>query len=127
MSEQIRIDLQAADVDTAQLDELTRALREELLQLDVDDVTSVSAGPAPPGSKAVELAVIGSLIVTLKGTAELAEKVMSVVRSWLNRGAAADADVEVTIGDHTIKLSGASKEQQDALVAEFVRAARASS
>lgn len=124
MGEQIRIDLATTDVDPAELDALTRALRDELLLLDVEDVSSVSAGPAPPGAKAIDLAVIGSLIVTLKGTADLANMVISAVKSWLNRRAATGAEVEVTIGEHTLKLSSASEEQQAALVAEFVKASR---
>lgn len=123
MGEQIRIDLATTDIDSAELDALTRALRDELLLLDVDDVSSVSAGPAPPGAKAVDLAVIGTLIVTLKGTAELASKVVSVVRAWMSRTAASGAEVELTIGEHSLKLSSASEDQQAALIAEFVKAA----
>ena len=61
---QLEINLQVDDdLSTYEFDELTAALQRELLQLDVDGVERVSAGPAPDGSRGVDLAALGALIV----------------------------------------------------------------
>jgi hypothetical protein len=65
MSEDIRVEfVGGTDIDPAEIDALTMALREEILQVDeVDRVEQASEGPAPEGSKALDLAAIGALIV----------------------------------------------------------------
>ena len=63
MATEMRIELFEPDADLEEIDRLTSDLREELLELDVDSVSPPSAGPAPPGSKGLELAAIGTLLV----------------------------------------------------------------
>jgi len=116
----LRIEEDGADDD--RLDSLATTLREELLALDVDGVRRPSAGAAPDGSRALELAAIGALLVTLKGTTEVISSVVSAIRGWLSRGSSGRS-VEVTIGDRTLKLTAATPEQQDRMVEEFLRAA----
>jgi hypothetical protein len=45
----LRLQLTEEGADAEQLDELTGFLRQELLQLDVEDVTKLPAGEPPPG------------------------------------------------------------------------------
>jgi Effector Associated Constant Component 1 len=118
----LRIEEDGADDD--RLDSLTTTLRAELLALDVDDVRRPSGGAAPEGSRALELAAIGALLVTLKGSTEAISSVVTAIRGWLSRGSSGRA-VEVTIGDRTLKLTAATPEQQDRVVAEFLRTATA--
>jgi hypothetical protein len=122
MSSALAIELSEAGSDPARLDELTNRLREELLDLDVDDVERVSAGEAPAGTRAIELAAIGALLVTMQQSGVLVAKVVNTVREWLKRDPEPTRAVKITLGDRTIELTAASSEQQDKLVAEFVRA-----
>jgi hypothetical protein len=118
----VKIELFEPEADAERVDELTQLLREELLQLDVDSAEPVPGGPAPEGSKGLELATIGALLVTLRSSAELAERVVSVVRSWLRRGSSPARAVRLTVEGRTLELSAATDAQQQQLVEEFVRA-----
>jgi hypothetical protein len=123
MDQEIRVDfLGDASTDPAELDSLTRELSAEILQVgEVDRVDQVSAGPAPPGSKGLDVAAIGSLVVAIAPGLQAAGKVIEVVRSWLSRRPGSAPPLQMTIGDRSITVV-ADKEQQDALVAAFIEA-----
>ena len=121
MGAELKIELFEPDADLETVDELTHDLRLELLDLDVDSVSPVSAGPAPPGSKGLELAAVGALLVTVKGSVEVVTSVVSAVRSWLQRGASQQRTLKISVEGRTLELSGATTEQQQQLVDEFVR------
>jgi hypothetical protein len=108
------------EADARELEELTARLRRELLALDVEAVERAPAGPAPEGTRAVDLAAIGTLLVTLgKGAAALAPLV-AAVRSWLSaRGA---GTVKMQIGGDTIEVTGALSAEQRALVDAWIAA-----
>lgn len=124
MGEDIRVEfVGGADIDPAEIDALTMALREEILQVDeVDRVEQASEGPAPEGSKALDLAAIGALIVGITPGVQAVGKVVEVVRNWLSARSPSTPQLEMTIGDKSIILRP-DKDQQDALVAAFVAAA----
>ena len=62
----VDITLDAGDGASAEeLDELTAALRRELLRLDVESVDRPSGGPAPADARGPEIAMLGALIVEL--------------------------------------------------------------
>jgi hypothetical protein len=125
MSTEILVELFDADVEPEQLDELARSLRRELLELDVDDVEPATAGDAPPGTRGIELAVIGALLVKAQASGELLTKVVGVLRRWLRASPAAPArTVRVTLGDRTLELGNATDDQQHRLVEEFLSSAR---
>lgn len=121
MGTELKIELFEPDADLETIDELTRNLRMELLELDVDAVSPPSAGPAPPGSKGLELAAIGALLVQVKGTVQVVSAVISAVRSWLARGSSPGRTLKVTVDGRTLELSAATAEQQQQLVDEFLR------
>jgi len=120
MDTQVLVTIDETGADELRLESLSHHLRDELLTLDVDDVRHVSAGPAPPGTRAIELAAVGALLVTLKGSVDLVDRVVGAVRSWLAAGSP-ERTVELSVGDRTLKLSAASAQQQERLVAEFLR------
>jgi Effector Associated Constant Component 1 len=109
--------------DPERLDELTRLLRGELVEV-ADDVRPVSGGQAPPGTRAIDVATVGALLVAVKGSVEAVTAIVSVVRSWLRRGSTPRV-VELTVAGTTLRLDAASEQQQQQLVDEFVRAVRA--
>ena len=120
MGEELLLKIDEAGADDERLDELTATLREQLLALDVDDVRRPSAGDAPEGTRAIGLVAIGALLVSLKGSFEAVSSVVETVRGWLSHEPAGRT-VEVTIGDRTLKLASATPEQQDRVIAEFMR------
>ena len=122
MSSALAIELTETGSDPERIDELTTRLRGELLDLDVEAVERVSAGPAPDGSRAIELAAIGALLVTVEQSGELVAKVVNTIREWLKRDPEPTRTVKISLGNRVIELTAASNEQQDRLIAEFVRA-----
>lgn len=107
--------------DAERLQELTYELRAELLWLDVDEVTLVSGGDSPPGSRAIDLAAVGSLLVSMKDSLQLLGQVAAAVEAWLGRGSAGRT-VELSIGDKALRVTSVSSDQQDRLIEEFIHA-----
>lgn len=123
MSEDIRVEfVSGTDADVAELDTLTRALRAEILQVDeVDRVDQATAGPAPEGSKGLDVAAIGALVVGVAPGVQALAKVVDVVRNWLASRSPSTPPLQMTIGDKSITVV-TDKKQQDALIAAFVAA-----
>ena len=126
MNEDIRVEfVSGPDADPGEMDALTRALRAEILEVDeVDRVEQASAGPAPEGSKGLDVAAIGALIVGVAPGVQAVAKVIEVVRGWLARHSSSTPPLQMTIGDKSIVVR-ADKEQQDELVAAFIAAVTA--
>jgi hypothetical protein len=118
---ELRIELFEPDADPETVDELTRSLRHELLDLDVDSVTQPVVGPAPEGTKGLELVAIGALLVQVKNSIPVVTAVVSAVRSWLQRGSSPGRSLKVTVDGRTLELTAATAAQQQQIVEEFVR------
>jgi hypothetical protein len=95
---EIVVSVDEADADPEQRDALCRALRAELLDLEVDDVRRVVSGDAPPGSRAPDVVAIGQLVVLIPASVQATASVVSTVRGWLGRGPESRT-VELTIGE----------------------------
>jgi|KBSMisStaDraftv2_1062788.scaffolds.fasta_scaffold209668_1 hypothetical protein len=123
MTEDIRVEFMSGpDSDPAEIDALTRALRDEILEVDeVDRVEQASAGPAPEGAKGLDIAAIGALVVGVGPGVQAVVKVLEVVRNWLAGRSSSTPPLQMTIGDKSITVV-ADKKQQDALVAAYVAA-----
>jgi hypothetical protein len=106
------------DADPERVDVLTGYLREELLQLDVDDVRRATGGPPPEGSRSFEVAAIGALLVAASEMATSLDQIIAVVRKWAGGG---PRTVKITLGGDSLELSNASREQQNELVHAFIR------
>jgi hypothetical protein len=89
---------------------LARRLRAELLDLDVAAVEPVPEPAAPAGTKGLG-ALLGTLAVKL-GPAAL-KAVVTKIRDWASRNG---RSVEVTLDGDTVKLTGATSEQQELLL-----------
>jgi hypothetical protein len=117
---QLVVSINEGGADASRLEDLSLALRQDLLELDVDDVQPLRTGEAPAGTRAIDVAAVGALLVSLSSSAGAVTRVVDMLRGWLTRGSGGRT-VELSIGDKTLKLSGASSEQQDRLVQEFLR------
>jgi hypothetical protein len=95
----VRVD---SDCDDDELLNLTHDLRLELLELDID---VVRPRPAPPVPDAQGTATVsGRLVVSLDGGPSL-RSVVGAVRAWAARNR---SDVEVSLGDDVLTVSGAA-------------------
>jgi hypothetical protein len=88
--------------DPVELDELTRQLRAEVNELDVNSVEQVSAGQAPEGSKAVDMAALGQLAVTL--TPSLVPPLFDLLKSWVERKPSTPVKITVKSGRKSTQI-----------------------
>jgi hypothetical protein len=120
VSDGLAVNVDEVGADSERLEELSLALRAELLELNVDDVQRLRVGQAPAGTRALDVAAVGALLVSLSSSAGAVSRVVNLVRGWLKRGSPGRT-VELPIGDKTLKLSEASTEQQERLIQQFLR------
>ncbi|MEU5634670.1 hypothetical protein ACIA8I_35235 [Streptomyces rishiriensis] len=106
---QILVAEDGADVED--IAELTGYLREELLRLDVDDVTSVPGEEPPPGARVVEVAAIGALLVTLGSTVTGLRQVLDAIREWRGRCRESRPSLHLSLDDDVLEISEATDEQ----------------
>jgi hypothetical protein len=121
MSDEILVELfsKGEPVDPGEVERLSLALRREFLEIDeVEQVGAASAGPAPEGSRGLDVAALGALALSVEPTIDVLVKVFGVVRSWLGQGG---STMRVTVNGQSIELTP-TKEQQDALVQRFIKA-----
>lgn len=88
--------------DAAELDDLTRQLRAEVEELNVDSVGQVSAGPAPEGTKALDLAAIGQMAVTLAPA--IVPPLFDLLKSWVERKPSTPVKLRVKVGKRTAQI-----------------------
>jgi hypothetical protein len=106
------------DADPEEIAEATLQLRRELLDLDVGAVEVPRAGEAPPGTRAVELAALGGLVVSV-AKPELLAAVVAAVRSWLSRSQR--RSIKLALGGDVLELTGVSSDEQRRLTDEWLR------
>lgn len=105
------------DDEAAEIAEATRQLRRELLELDVVAVEIPSAGEPPPGSRAIDVAMLGTLLVHLAEPDMLAG-VVAVVRSWLS--GSSKRSIKMELGGDVLELKGVSSQEQRRLTDEWL-------
>jgi hypothetical protein len=121
MGSEVRVRLSEDGADAERLASLTGFLRQDLLQLDVQNVTALRAGEPPPGARAIDVAAVGGLLVSLSGSAEALRAVVAAVRKWLTRGEGVRRTVRLEMGGDVLELSEASAADQDRLIDVFIR------
>ena len=102
------------DSDAEELAELTRRLRGQLLELDVDTVEPATGGEAPAGSKGVELLAIGGLVIQFAMKSEVLKSVVDATTAWLGRQQG--RSVKRTLDGDTLEVTGVSSDEQRRLV-----------
>jgi hypothetical protein len=106
------------DADAEEVAEATLQLRRELLELDVEAVELPRAGEAPPGTRAVELAALGALLVTVAQSG-LLTPVVAAVRSWL--AGSPQRSIKLELGGDVLELTALSSREQRRLTDEWLR------
>ncbi len=88
--------------DTNELDALTRQLWMEMEELNIDSIERVSSGPAPQGTKAVDLAAIGQMAVTLAPA--IIPPLFELLKSWVERKPSTPVKIRVKVGKKTAQI-----------------------
>ena len=109
----------AADAEPEWVERSGRRLRAELEELDVDEVTAAAASDAPPGSKGVDVAALGDLLVTMSASGGVFATVVATVRNWLARRDDATS-VKLTVDGDTLELSRANAAERADLIQAFI-------
>jgi hypothetical protein len=104
--------------DAEDVAEATLQLRRELLELDVDAIEIPRAGEPPPGSRAGELAALGTLVVTV-AQSQLLASVVAAVQSWLS--SSHRRSIKLELGGDVLELAGVSSAEQRRLTDEWLR------
>jgi hypothetical protein len=105
------------DGDADEVAQATLQLRRELLDLDVNAVEMPRAGEPPPGSKAVDVAALGALVVNLADS-QLLAAVVAAVRSWL--AGSPRRSIKLQLGGDALELTGVSSKEQRRLTDEWL-------
>jgi hypothetical protein len=114
---ELRVELELdPQADAAEIETRTLQLRDELLDLDVDDVRQPSVGRPPEGAKGGDVVLLGTLVVT--AGREAVRVVVQAVGAWLSRNRV--RSITVRIDGDTLELSAASKDEQLKLVELFL-------
>ena len=106
--------------DAEDRERLGRQLRDELRELDVDEVSSAAGAPAPDGAKSGAAASLTEWLVTLSSGGGVFVTVIATIKDWLSRRDGAHT-VRVTINGDTLELSRATPVERAELIETFVR------
>lgn len=120
MAIELSIQLDEVDADSEWMGALAGFLRQELLQLDVEDVNTLHAGEPPLGARAFDVVAVGGLLVTLGRSVGGLRAVVFAVRKWLARGEGALRTVRLEIAGDVLELSAATAADQQRLIELFV-------
>jgi hypothetical protein len=118
---EVDVSIAETGADPEHLEELARALREEILTLDVESVVPGSGGEAPPGARAIDAAAAGALVVSVAPALEMMARLVTTVVDWLRRSGT-ERTVRLKIGDDELELSGVSSATQQQLATDWIRA-----
>jgi hypothetical protein len=104
--------------DAQEVAEATLWLRRELLDLDVEAVELARAGEPPPGTRAVEVAALGALVVSV-AKSQVLVNVVAAVRSWL--GGQQQRSIKLELDGDVLELTGVSSKEQRRLADEWLQ------
>jgi len=122
VSTQVVVKVRETGADAERLSDLATALRTELLNLEVEYVDHARGATVPPGARGIDAVDAGVLVASLTTSAEIGRHLIASVQAWLRRGGDnVPRSVELKIGDHAVTITDATREQQDELIAGFLR------
>jgi hypothetical protein len=96
-----------ADADASELDLLTRHLRSEIQELDVESVDLLRDKPAPTGAKAVDPVTLGALAVAVLPA--VVPKLVEFLQSWTLRKENRTVKIKTQIGDQSLEIEYSPK------------------
>ncbi|MFE3599715.1 hypothetical protein [Streptomyces sp. NPDC059142] len=107
----------STDSDPAELESCALALRERLLELDVEDVVLGRAGESvPEGAKPGEVIALGALAVTAAPFA--VRSVVQLLQTWIENRPV--RTVSIALGEDSLEVEAISSADQQRLIEEFI-------
>ena len=97
----LQLDLEG-EFDRDVVDRLTRQLRRELLELEVESADFIRGGELPEGAKAADAVTFGALLVAVLPS--FLPKLIEFLQSWLLRAEGRKVKVKSQVGDRSIEL-----------------------
>ena len=107
------------DADAEELEEITHQLRDELLELDLEEVDLVTVGKAPKGARAVDPVSLGQLIITLAASGGLLAQMIGTIKDWFSRHKF--KSVKLQLGGDVLEVTDVSSEEQQRLIETFIK------
>lgn len=98
----LTLQINPGEIDPDRLDRLTRQLRRELLDLDVDSVDLARGDQLPEGAKAADAITLGTLAVAVLPS--FLPKLIDYLQSWSLRAEGRMVKVKSQVGDRSIEL-----------------------
>ncbi len=108
------------ELDSEAGERLTRQLRAELAELDIESVCLAADGAAPDGAKGTDPVTLGAIIVALGASGGVFTALIETLRDWLGRHSRRHR-ISVTIDGDTLELERATAGQQRELVDAYLR------
>lgn len=119
-AESVRITVDGGEAATLEeREELTLSLRSDLLDLGLESVDRADQPVLPEGAKAGTAHTIGVLVASGVFSASTMKAIATVTAAWLGRTGA--RSVSIARGDHQLEITGASRDQTEAIVEEWFR------
>ncbi|MBI5082215.1 MAG: hypothetical protein HZC38_21140 [Chloroflexi bacterium] len=120
---QLAIHLDLGESDPEELDRLTRQLRDEIKELNVESAEMAKGGDAPAGTKSAELILFNQMIVTLAPT--LIPQVVALIKGWTERRPITPVKIKVVVGKKNVEAEfdplTTSSAEIEKLVAKIVK------
>ena len=98
----LTLQINAGEIDPESLDRLTRQLRSELLDLEIESIDFIQQDQLPEGAKAADAVTLGALAVAV--LPNFLPKLLEYLQSWALRGEGRKVRVKSQIGDRCIEL-----------------------
>ena len=92
----------STEIGDDELDQQTRRLRSELLELGASSAELPHGGAAPEGAKSAEAVTIGSLALVVLPT--FLPKLIEYLQSWTQRAENRRVKIKTQVGDRSIEL-----------------------
>ena len=107
------------DTDAEDLERLTRQLRDELSELDVQ-ADLVTGGSAPANTKAGDVIEWGTLLLTLAASGGVITALINAIQAWLtNRNQPATITIET--GGDKLQITGNPSPEQQRTIEAFLQ------
>ena len=112
---QLQLTLDAGpEADDEELEELTRQLRKELLESEVERIDFAREGEISEKAKAGDPISWGTVLLTLAASGGALTALISLLQAWLTRHG--QSSVTVKIGDDELTVTGKPTEQQQQVI-----------
>ncbi len=99
---EVLVELSLEGGDSVELDELTRQLRSEVQELEIESIHKVSEGVAPAGTKGADIAAIGQMAIALAPS--VIPPLFDLLKSWVERKPSTPVKVTVKVGRKTAQI-----------------------